>query len=91
MSSDMLYLIQCDETQQIKIGVSKNPNKRLKQLQTGNGSKLRLLKVYQIENDIFIEKRLHKMFWQNRRKGEWFQFSPLHEYLDVIDNYILMS
>lgn len=36
----MIYLIYDAELKHIKIGYSKHPNKRLKQLQTGNSNKL---------------------------------------------------
>ena len=43
MKKDDLYIIQSDFTGMIKIGRSKDPNKRLKQLQTGNPNKLKLI------------------------------------------------
>ena len=43
MNNDDLYIIQSDVTGMIKIGRSKNPQKRLKQLQTGNPNKLKLI------------------------------------------------
>jgi len=43
MKKDYLYFIQSDRTGMIKIGRSKDPSKRLKQLQTGNANKLKLI------------------------------------------------
>ena len=43
MKNDHLYFIQSDITGMIKIGRSKDPVKRLKQLQTGNANKLKLI------------------------------------------------
>ena len=40
-----IYLIQSQEDGYYKIGVSKHPKKRVKQLQTGNSSELKLLNV----------------------------------------------
>jgi hypothetical protein len=61
-----------------KIGISENPNKRLKQLQTGNGSKLRVIKTFvnpsKIYNERLMERRLHYLLRQFRKKGEWFEF-----------------
>ena len=49
MNNDDLYIIQSDKTGMIKIGRSKNPQKRLKQLQTGNPNKLKLIASFKGE------------------------------------------
>tara|TARA_B100000212_G_scaffold305555_1_gene253632 strand:- start:516 stop:821 length:306 start_codon:yes stop_codon:yes gene_type:complete len=69
-----LYIIQSDKTGDIKIGRSKDPKRRLKQLQTGSPHKLKLLLV--IEGKGKIEKSLHNRLQQyrSRRNGEWFDF-----------------
>jgi len=69
-----LYIIQTDKTGAIKIGRSKNPEKRLKQLQTGCPDKLKLLLI--VENFGHIEKNLHRDLrsYRSRRTGEWFDF-----------------
>ena len=69
-----LYIIQTDKTGAFKIGRSKNPTKRLKQLQTGCPDKLRLLLV--LENKGHMEKNLHQRLrnFKSRRNGEWFDF-----------------
>ena len=43
--NDKLYIIQSDLTGMIKIGRSRHPQKRLKQLQTGNPNKLKLINL----------------------------------------------
>jgi hypothetical protein len=67
-----VYIIKNDKNK-YKIGRSKNPSKRLKQLQTGNNSKLYLIAT--ALGDIHLEKRLHKMFFYSREVGEWFNLS----------------
>lgn len=60
-----------------KFGISKNPNKRNKQLQTGNPNKIELIFYTEIDDNINIksaEKEIHNYlkengFWQ---RGEWF-------------------
>lgn len=69
----MIYLIVCRETQTCKIGYSKEPNKRLKQLKTGNANTLELLHVQ--EGTIPQEQAIHKIFAQYRITGEWFQYN----------------
>jgi hypothetical protein len=62
----MVYFIS--DGQLIKIGYSKNVNKRIKQLSTGNGRKLFLLGT--IDGDKNREKEIHKQFKSSN--GEWF-------------------
>jgi len=57
-----------------KIGFSKEPQKRLKSLQTGYPHKLSLLYTKEVlESDVKnIEKKIHKVLNHKRTKGEWF-------------------
>jgi hypothetical protein len=60
------------KTKNIKIGISKEPDKRKKELQVGNSSKLKV--VYVIENvPICIEKHVHGICQQYKINGEWFK------------------
>tara|TARA_A100001015_G_C14951098_1_gene696792 strand:+ start:18 stop:311 length:294 start_codon:yes stop_codon:yes gene_type:complete len=70
-----LYIIQSDKNGAIKIGRSKNPPKRLKQLQTGCPDKLKIILV--VENMGHLEKNLHQRLkdYKSRKKGEWFEFN----------------
>jgi hypothetical protein len=76
----MIYFIQAGNNGPIKIGIAKNPSKRLSQLQVGATEELRLLGVMngteQHENDI------HHQFAVHRVRGEW--FSPTPELLTYI-------
>ena len=83
----MIYLIQNLNNGFVKIGRSANPQKRLRQLQTGSGDKLTLLRTYSVANDVAMERRLHSMFWQSKKKGEWFNF-PSPDYLAFIDEFL---
>lgn len=71
-----LYIIQSDMSGDFKIGKSKHPDKRLKQLQTGNACKLKIILV--LENQGHKEKYFQKYIEdraRKKRKGEWFEFS----------------
>lgn len=70
-----IYLIQSLENGYYKIGVSKNPNRRLSTLQTGNSSKLKLVITYQTDLAYKIEKSLHNKFSHTNKIGEWFDLS----------------
>lgn len=60
----------------IKIGFSKNISKRIKELQTGNPSKLLLMGWLTSPNDAELEKSLHRQFSLQRcDHGEWFDIN----------------
>lgn len=70
-----VYLIQSLEEGYYKIGVSKNPKKRIKQLQTGNSSELKLIHSYPSEYAHKIEKAIHNLLKHCKKEGEWFDMS----------------
>jgi len=74
-----IYLIQSQEDGYYKIGISKNPNKRLLTLQTGNSSPLKLINTYQTEFAEKIEGTLHRRYKHLHKEGEWFDLSIEHE------------
>lgn len=67
----MIYLIS-HEYQFVKIGYTKNINKRLSQLQVSSPIKLELLHL--IDGSATLEKKLHVLFKDLRTSGEWFKF-----------------
>ncbi len=71
----MLYLISNNQNQ-VKIGWSKHPEKRVRELQTGTADKLRLVRTFNVEK--YYEKRLHYLLrdFKTRHNGEWFKISP---------------
>jgi hypothetical protein len=66
----MIYVIQRGDNGPIKIGLSENPERRLKQLQTGNGEPLRLIAV--IEGNRRLEQEIHSTLHNHQGIGEWF-------------------
>lgn len=74
-----VYLIQETENGYYKIGVSKNPKKRVKQLNTGNSSMLKLVMSYESEIANKIEKTLHRKYSHLSKEGEWFDLSVSEE------------
>lgn len=70
-----VYLIRCDFTGHYKIGIANNPNKRLKQLQTAQSSKLTLMDKYQSKFASKIETNLHNLLRHYKLDGEWFDLS----------------
>jgi len=74
-----VYLIQSLENSYYKIGVSKHPKKRIKELQTGNSSELKLIEVYQSEFAHQIEKTMQRRYTHLKKEGEWFDLSITNE------------
>lgn len=66
----VVYFIQSGAAGPIKIGVTSNVALRLKGLQTGSATELRLLGV--VPTDRFSEESLHLRFASLRLHGEWF-------------------
>jgi len=59
----------------IKIGLSSNPEKRLKTLQTASPYYLKL--IYKMYGSRELEKYLHELFKQYHVKNEWFECSEV--------------
>ena len=67
-----VYLIQNLETSKYKIGVSKHPKKRVKQLQTGSGEEIKLIHEFKSQFPRKVETALHNRYGHLRAEGEWF-------------------
>lgn len=86
-----IYMIT-DTSDHVKIGISKNPHKRLKQLQTGHPEILTLYFTEEFECErnhlLKIEKLIHNQIGiQNfKKRGEWFNIpkDKLEEIKDLI-------
>ena len=67
-----VYAIKNKDTGNIKLGISKNPEQRLKQLQTGCDGKLELVAYKKADNGYRDELQLHLDNKQHAIHGEWF-------------------
>jgi len=81
-----IYLIHLKNTSLYKIGISLNPNKRVKQLQTGTPFELLLISVFESDFPFKTEKVLHNSYTSKKisenfnydfdhLKGEWFNLT----------------
>ena len=77
----MGYIYAITDGKNIKIGYSKNPKKRIKQLSTGSSSNLYLLLYF--EGDKKLEKQIHNSFKKIRYNGEWLDVTQ--ELLDYLN------
>lgn len=70
-----VYLMQSEASGYYKIGVSINPAKRVKQLQTGNAEKITLIQTFESEIPFVVEKAVKNFFSPNHVHGEWFSLT----------------
>lgn len=71
----------------VKIGFSKNPQARLKQLQTASAEKLEIIHIIKCYRFAprYVERKLHYMLKYSHRCGEWYEMYP--EKLDWLRSY----
>jgi len=69
-----VYLIRSSNGSH-KIGVSKNPKNRTKQLQTANDHELTLISMSECKYPNKVEKTLHNLYCNDHKLGEWFNLS----------------
>jgi len=89
----VVYVIRAGYTH-YKIGVSENVTKRLRQLQTGNPERLKVIHIQgfpDISIARIIEKHLHRMLKDYRLNGEWFEILTQSELDSVIDTMGVMA
>lgn len=68
-----VYVAKEVQSGRFKIGISKNPDRRIKQLNTGNPEQLILVHAYLATEQKYQSEALaHSMFKDFRLKGEWF-------------------
>lgn len=77
-----IYLIQQENTNFYKIGVTKNINKRIMELQIGSGIILKLIYSFETKFGFKLEAALHAYFRIKRTNGEWFELDS-----DDVDNF----
>ena len=69
-----VYLLgDCGQDNCFKIGMTRGKiEKRIKQLQTGNGEEIYLVNYYETEYPFYIERSLHLKFFPEKKRNEWF-------------------
>lgn len=68
-----LYVFGSDADKHVRIGVSRDPAKRLSSMQTGNPYKLKILLLHPAD-DPALEADVHRHLALFRVNGEWFDF-----------------
>ena len=87
---EQVYFIYEKGGEYCKIGVSKDSNERIKQLQTGNKTELILYAYIESMDAYGVEGYLHKRFAHARMKGEWFYLpiEIIHRLVEFNINFI---
>jgi len=76
MNNKFIYLINQEDTQYYKIGITKkDPQLRLEELQIGNAENLKLIFHFETKFSFKLETALHKHFKSERKKSEWFELT----------------
>ena len=66
-----VYLIG-DNEGRYKIGCTKDPKTRLKQLQTANAAGLKIVHAVDVNNNFKVEHVMHRRYAHKNISGEWF-------------------
>jgi len=69
------YLYFLTDGDYVKIGVSKNVNKRISELNTSSAKEIKLIAKYCLPNPYSVEAILHQLLKRYRVNGEWFDIS----------------
>lgn len=67
-----LYLLHIEELNLVKIGVSKNPHRRIKDIRSSLPFDTTILKIYKCEDAYKLEEKIHNMLKSFYVKHEWF-------------------
>lgn len=78
-----VYLIEDENNLTYKIGVTRLVNSnRIKKLQTGNSTKLKLKYLYKTEYPFRLETMLHQRFKHYNTLNEWFELPK-----NIVENF----
>lgn len=83
-----IYIV-ADDADNYKVGVSKRPEVRVKQLSVGNPKHLKLVEKFKVPSDIVykLEKECHeKVSYSYPKRGEWFINALLFDLRNIVEN-----
>jgi predicted GIY-YIG superfamily endonuclease len=76
METVYVYFVSQQRDGRVKIGVSSDPDRRVKEMQTGNAKPLTVIARFPFPNRasaMAIERELHEKYSRFRVSGEWFR------------------
>lgn len=80
-----VYIIKMAGTNMYKVGISKDPEARLGQLQIGNPFKLTIVNRFSDSKPKLLEHVLHLVLSDKNKRGEWFELTK-SEYKTLVLN-----
>lgn len=93
--SGYIYLAIDNQTEQLKIGRTKNKSQRISSLNTGRASKLDNFQWFECKDTLKAEKLIHEKLEQYKIRNEWYELNIEDAKLvitktinDVNDNYV---
>lgn len=75
MSAGFVYFIEAVSLGRVKIGRAQDPQRRLRELQTGSSVQLVLRRAIETPDPVLLERDLHARFASARSSGEWFRYT----------------
>jgi len=88
-SAHYLYVMNADIY--YKIGISRDPTKRLKECQTGNPHYISLYAQVNCKNEGYarwLEEVLHNHFHRYHYRGEWYQNLRKQQFVDAVNIHV---
>jgi len=84
---EYVYFLKCGDL--VKIGTTKDLEKRKRQLATGNGKEMKF--IYVVLGGKDVEYGYHLMFADDRIKGEWFRAETIERFIkrDVMTRQVM--
>jgi hypothetical protein len=69
-----VYVAMMEDSKRIKVGISKHPEERIKQLNVGNPEKLILTHVFKATDAGYLsETKMHRKLKEHNIRSEWFE------------------
>jgi hypothetical protein len=89
--SAYIYLIKNDVTNLTKIGMTGNPKRRLKEIDTGNGVRLSYVLCEFVPNCSVLENKLHNKYKHVNGCREWFNLTEtdINEITNLINDWVI--
>lgn len=88
-SSGFVYVIGAESSRVVKIGFAVDPSRRLTHLQTGSPVRLAILAA--LPGSRTFEAKLHKVFKDLRKHGEWFDFGKVEPVTAIAEAWLTIT
>ena len=85
-----VYVINAVGTDFYKIGMSRDAENRLKDLQVGSPYDLRVIAKIETDKAVVVERKIHSTLHNMRVRGEWFEI-PLGVVRNIVEAFVLFS